>query len=70
MTILQWLSSRIFGTIEAFFFLFDKEFRETGAKQSINHTLFDLSTKYVQNKHINWNICFEQALHCISTAVW
>jgi len=42
-TILQWLSSRVLGAIEAIF-LFDKEFKGTGAKQSINHALFDLST--------------------------
>jgi len=52
-TILQWLSSQVLGAIEAFFFLFDKEFKGTGAKQSINHALFDLSTKHAQIKHIN-----------------
>jgi len=52
-TILQWLSCRVLGAIEAFFFLFDKEFKGTAAKQSINHTSFDLSTKHVQIKHIN-----------------
>jgi len=45
MAILQWLSSKVLGAIEAFFFLFDKKFKGTGAKQSINHTLLDLSTK-------------------------
>jgi len=44
MTILQWLSSRVLGAIEAFFFLFDMELKGTGAKQSIHHALFDLPT--------------------------
>jgi len=52
-TILQWLSSKVLGVIEAFSFLFDKEFKETGIKQNTNHASFDLSTKHVQIKHIN-----------------
>jgi len=56
-TILQWLSSRVLGVIEVFFLLFDKEFKGTGAKQSINHASFDFSTKHVQIKH-KLNICF------------
>ena len=58
MTILQWLSSRVPGVIEDFFFLFDKEFKGTGAEQSINHASFDLSTKHVKIKHINRNTSF------------
>jgi len=53
MTVLQQLSSRVLGAIRALFFLFDKEFKGTGAKQSINHASFDLSTKHLQIKHIN-----------------
>jgi len=52
-TILQWLSSKVLVANEAFFFLFDKKFKETEEKQSITHASFDLSTKRAQIKHIN-----------------
>jgi len=39
MTILQWFSGRVRKAIEAFFFLFHMELKETEVKQSIDCAL-------------------------------